>query len=49
MEVDVAVEQGREVGLVVDERETWSLSRIILDEDVEIAIGTEVVAQYRAE
>jgi hypothetical protein len=49
VEVDLAIEQSREVGLVVDEGEARRMAGLVLDEDVEVAVGPEVVAQDGAE
>ena len=41
--------QRRELGLDSHQREAWDVSWLKLDQDVDIAVGSKVIAQHRPE
>jgi len=48
MQVDLPTQEGREVVLEVHQRETGNVPGLELDEHVDVAVRSEVVAENRA-
>jgi len=48
VQVDLATHESRKFVLQGHQRESWNVARLEIDEDVDVAVRTEVVAENRA-